>query len=198
MTSRHDKSITYLLANLDVIAEFVMGTGKDPRAHWSAKRRHLETVARRDAMPALIDGYPSSHGSPGVGGNSELTAVEAAAARLVEHGQPRDETHAAVELLKVNAKQAADRVVSIDNAQRRIPTQARTDVFEGNDPTWCRSCLRLQTHTVKAAGHTRCDWCEGFARTYGHEPPLPLLDMHLTGRRITTNDIARHVPRKAS
>lgn len=176
-------------------------------ATYHAIRRAIHSAISRDDMPATIDGYKSRHGdASGVGGNSELTAVESAAFRLVAGERGADIVHAKVEVIIANVRRMLDAKVAIENALRLIPTGIPDrEVLEGNDATWCRSCLRINHHSPRWQIATKggsgiyadCSWCVSFRKAHGIAPPEALLRMHADGRRITSADLARHLPKGA-
>ena len=124
--SRAQRQAEEVGAILDQLRAILDGgpTVKNRDAHYAAFRRTVVSVVRRDAEPNVIDGYKSRHGdTSGSGGNSELTAVERAAFRLYDGGQPTDELHMAASLIYVNAPKAYNHLVAILNQVRRVPAE---------------------------------------------------------------------------
>ena len=113
MTTRHDKRVTH---TDDLIVALVDSVDKIRKA-----RAAIVDVVRRDSTSARIDGYPTTHSAGGgQGGNQELTAVERAAARLVESGQPADIHHALATRIEVNLRQALQALSAVLNAERLV------------------------------------------------------------------------------
>lgn len=129
-------------AELDQIMTMLGGPAALKLPTYTALRRRIVAVIRRDDEPNVIDGYESRHGdtSGTGGGNSELTPVERVAFRLVEAGQPADIVHAKVTLIVANVRQTRDRVVGVDNALRLIPAEPGQAAPEA---ALC-SCCRLE------------------------------------------------------
>lgn len=170
-------------AELDQIITLVFGPAGLKQPAYVAYRRRVHSVIVRDNEPARIDGYKSRHGdTSGTGGNSELTAVEQAAARLVEHGQPADIVHAKVTLIVANVRQARDRLVGIDNALRLIPTSPGTPAPEAAVCSNCRIEPGDRETDVNGAlpgARFLGLWCIDFVERQGgkvvgrHKPRLP-------------------------
>jgi hypothetical protein len=113
--TRTDRRIAYAIESID-IAHKILATRTLPA--------QITAAIRRDQQAARVDGYPSSHGRPGSGGNNELTAVEAAAARLIETGQPADIVRMLVSRLETACKRLANDARSLEDILRALPTQA--------------------------------------------------------------------------
>jgi hypothetical protein len=181
-------------AELDQLWHLLAGgpTTKNPGAHYATLRRLIHTAIARDNEPHVVDGYKTRNGDPSSGGgNSDSTSVETAALRLVLGGQPADIVHAAVTRIVINVRQARDRIVAIDNALQEIPQAAPVTVDES---TWCTSCLRFNIHTPRSNQHKRCGWCRDFHAEHGMDAPEALVRQRAEGRRITTSDLAKHLP----
>jgi hypothetical protein len=138
--TRAERDAELVGAFLDQIWALLGGgpTTKDRNAHFARFKREAMSVVRRDNEPNVLDGYKSRHGdASGVGGNSEFTAVESPAFRLVGGYQPKDDLHAAAELIKVNAPKAHNHLVAISNQVRRVPAEPGAPTPE---PAKCSHC----------------------------------------------------------
>lgn len=138
--TRAERQADATCAELDQIFALLAGgpTVKDRNAHYAQLRRRIHAVIVRDNISAAVDGYKSRHGASDGGGNSEHTAVESAALRLVEGGMPSDIVHAKVTLIVANVRQVRDRMVGIDNGLRLIPAEPGAPTPE---PAKCSHCL---------------------------------------------------------
>lgn len=63
-------------------------------------------------------------------------------------------------------------------------------------PGWCTSCWRDDHHHEPVSTHyagTLCRFCAEFEREHLRRPPIEILRLRHTGRRITQRDIDRHL-----
>lgn len=158
--------------------------------------KHLPLALRQ--LADLQPGYPT-----GAAGTGPRNGVADPTGHLATGGAAADPARQALVQLEQALSQAAAALLVAQGIVRgwrppngawrdSLTDQAGAALANGNDP-WCQSCLRAGRFVPpRTAGSRLCRWCGDLARSLELDvPPLPLVELHAEGRRITDRDLRR-------
>lgn len=177
------------------------------RLRRTADLLHERGARAFDLAAAWKDNLRAASLEPSFGGSSDPTGTTAAARADRGVTPLNDDTllhsrlKAAVGALDFDCGLVTNLVLQ---ACPTPPKQKQDDTGPGEG--WCQSCYRNGRHLEPEATHRNgrvmyrgsCSWCWGFQSEHGQRPPVSLLKLRHTGRRITTRDVANALGKRAS